>query len=124
MADKTMPPSDPNESSEGNPQMVTDLAPEMPQGSPAEGSVMISVPESAFKTMHQMIVQIAQGFDQLAQGVYQQATGQTQGQPTAPEGEMPTQAPQGATGASSAPQGASDEDFLNEIATQGSQRNR
>ena len=87
MADKTMPPSDPNESSEGNPQMVTDLAPEMPQGSPAEGSVMISVPESAFKTMHQMIVQIAQGFDQLAQGVYQQATGQTQGQPTAPEGE-------------------------------------
>ena len=120
MADKTMPPSDPSESSEGNPQMVTDLAPEMPQGSPAEGSVMISVPESAFKTMHQMIVQIAQGFDQLAQGVYQQAAGQ----PPAPEGEMPTQAPQGATGASSAPQGASDEDFLNEIATQGSQRNR
>ena len=71
MADKTMPPNDPNESSEGNPQMGSDIAPEMPQDGQGEGSVMISVPESAFKTMHQMIVQIAQGFDQLAQGVYQ-----------------------------------------------------
>ena len=120
MADKTMPPSDPNESSEGNPQMVTDSAHEMPQGSPAEGSVMISVPESAFKTMHQMIVQIAQGFDQLAQGVYQQAAGQ----PPAPEGKMSAQAPQGGMAGSSAPQSGSDEDFLNEIVQQGSQRNR
>ena len=124
MADKTMPPSDPNESSEGNPQMVTDLAPEMPQGSPAEGSVMISVPESAFKTMHQMIVQIAQGFDQLAQGVYQQAGGQPEVHPPSPQGEMAPQAPQGGMAGSSAPQSGSDEDFLNEIAQQGSQRNR
>jgi len=120
MADKTMPPNDPNESSEGNPQMGSDIAPEMPQDGQGEGSVMISVPESAFKTMHQMIVQIAQGFDQLAQGVYQQA----QGQAPAPQGEMAPQAPQGGMGGSQAPQAGSDEDFLNEIAQQGSQRNR
>ena len=120
MSDKTMPPSDPNESSEGNPQMGTDLAPPAPEGGQGEGSVMISVPETAFKAMHQMIVQIAQGFDQLAQGVYQQAAGQ----PPAPEGEMSAQAPQGGMAGSSAPQSGSDEDFLNEIVQQGSQRNR
>lgn len=121
MADKTMPPSDPNEMSSGNPAMGSDMAPPEPQAG-QDGSVMLSIPKVAFDALHQIIMQLAQGFDQLKQGVENQAQGGAGNAPMSSEGQMPEQGMQGGMAGSSAPQSGSDEDFLNEMAKQGSQR--
>jgi len=121
MADKTMPPSDPNEMSGGDPTIGSDIAPQAPHGG-QDGSVMLSIPKVAFDALHQIIMQLAQGFDQLKQGVENQAQGGAGNAPMPPEGEMSEQGMQGGMGGSSAPQSGSDEDFLNEMAKQGSQR--
>jgi len=75
-----MPPNDPN--SMPSPSYGGG-EPSMPPGGPG-GDVMISLPKAAFDTMHQIVMQLASGLDQLAQGVNQQAAG---GPP--PGGEMP-----------------------------------
>jgi hypothetical protein len=113
MADRTMPPNDPMptpDSGMGVAEAET-MSPDMtaPEG---DGSVMISMPKDAFDAVHQLIVQLAQGVDQLAQAVGQQkAAGEV------PAAEMPPAGPEG--GAAGA---GSDEDFLKGIAEAGSVR--
>ena len=118
MADKTMPPSDPMPSAdEGMGQAPEqDMAPMAPQGGDS-GSVMISVPKDAFDAIHQLIVQLASGVDNLAQSVGQQATGGAGEAPMPPQGGMPPQATAGA------PAGPDDE-FLNSIAQEGNARTK
>ena len=118
MADKTMPPSDPMPSAdEGMGQAPQqDMAPPAPQGGDG-GSVMISVPKDAFDAIHQLIVQLASGVDNLAQSVGQQAAGAEEA-PMPPQGEMPPQAPAGA------PQAGPDDEFLNSIAQEGNARTK
>jgi len=116
MADKTMPPNDPNPAPDtGMGAAPADkMAPDA--GLPAgDGSVMISMPKAAFDAIHQLIVQLAQGVDNLAQGVNQQAAGAGE----APAGEMPPSAPEGGRAAGGSP---ADEDFLKGIAEAGSMR--
>ena len=69
------------------------------------GEVMISMPKQAFDMMHQLVTQLASGLDQLKQGIDSQAgavaPAASPAGPAMPEGQM------------------SDEDFLNQIASQG-----
>jgi hypothetical protein len=110
-SDKTMPPVSDNldapamDAPMGAPD---DMAP--PSAPQDGGSVMISIPKAVFDSMHQIVMQLASGLDQLAKDVNQQAAG-----PKAPEA-----APQ----APAAPEGGNDEDFLNSMAEEGSARSR
>jgi hypothetical protein len=112
MADKTMPPNDPMETPNPSAAAPGDISTQVPQ---EEGSVMISMPKSAFDSIHQLIVQLAQGADSLAQSVNQQASGAGE----APVSEMPTAGPEGGKSAGASP---ADEDFLKGIAEAGSMR--
>jgi len=76
--------------------------PPMPQDG---GSVMISLPESEFMAMREIISQLASVMDQLAQSVVEQ--GQVQNAPVAPEEALPSE---------------EDAAFLNGIAQEGSMR--
>lgn len=112
MADKTMPPVSEN---------LDAPAMDAPMGAPADmappsapqdsGSVMITIPKVAFDSMHQIIIQLASGLDELAKGVNQQAA----------EASAPAQ--EGSPAPSELPAG-SDEDFLNSMAQEGSARSR
>jgi hypothetical protein len=77
---------------------------------PQDGSVMVNIPKAAFDSMHQIVMQLAAGLDQLAQGVNQEAA-----QSEAP---MPPEMPAGP----SAPSG--DEEFLKGLADEASARTR
>ena len=114
MADKTMPPTEqPDAPSQGTgPAPAGDMAAPMPQDGGGDGAVMISMPKAAFDAMHALVAQLATGLDQLKQGVDKQAAGAG-----APPSEMPPQAPAGG-----AQGGANDEDFLNSMAQEGSQK--
>lgn len=90
-----------------------DMAPPMPQGVD-DGSVMISMPKVAFDAIHQLISQLASGVDSLAQSVAQQTGASAGGPPT----EMPPSAPAGGSQGGA----GSDEDFLNSMAKEGSQK--
>lgn len=104
-----MPPSEPNDQPPAaGPDMNN--APMPPAAAGGDGSVMITMPLDAFKGIYSLVMQLAQGADNLMQTVNQQAKGGE----TAP---MPPAAPKG--GAASAP-GNPDEDFLNGIAEEGS----
>lgn len=76
--------------------------PPMPQGG---GSVMISLPESEFMAMREIISQLASVMDQLAQSVMEQE--QTQNAPVAPTEVSPSE---------------EDMAFLNGLAQEGSMR--
>lgn len=107
MADKTMPPVSENLDA---PATEAPMAPEA-AAAPApqdEGSVMVTIPKAAFDSMHQIIVQLASGLDELAKGVNQEAAAQA---PAAPE-----------AAAAPAAGAASDEEFLNSMAEEGSVR--
>jgi hypothetical protein len=114
MADKTMPPNDPNPAPDTGmgAAPAEKMAPEA--GAPATtGSVMISMPEEAFNAIRDLINQLSQGVDNLAQSVGQQKAGSE-----APVGDTaPAGIEGGAAGGSPA-----DEDFLKGIAEAGSQR--
>ena len=113
MADKTMPPvSEPLTSPSVSGAPGDESAMQQPQGGD-DGSVMISMPKLAFDSIHQLIVQLAQGVDQLAQSVNQQASGA--GQQPAPGQEMAPAAGQ---------EPAGDDEFLQNIASEGNQRTR
>jgi hypothetical protein len=114
MADKTMPPNDPNPAPDtGMGAAPADkMAPD--SGMPSDsGSVMISMPEEAFNAIRDLINQLSQGVDNLAQSVGQQKAGSE-----APAPEMP---PAGMDGGAAGGSPA-DEDFLKGIAEAGSQR--
>ena len=114
MADQTMPPTEqPDAPSSGTgPAPAGDMAPPMPQGG-GDGSVMISMPKAAFDAMHALVTQLATGLDQLRQGVEKQAAGAG-----TPPTEMPPTAPAGGAQGGA----AADEDFLNSMAQEGSQK--
>lgn len=89
----------------------------MPPGG-SGGDVMINLPKAAFDTMHQIVMQLASGLDQLAKEVNQQAAG------APPEGgEIPSD-----MGGSSKmpPRGAApeDEEFLRSIMEEGNSKSR
>ncbi len=111
MADKTMPPVSENldaPAMDAPMAMPEDMAPPAaPEGD--GGSVMVTIPEPAFKAMHQIVMQLASGLDELAKGVAQQAAGQA-----APVAEAEVVA-EGAP---------SDEEFLSSMAEEGSARSR
>jgi hypothetical protein len=74
---------------------------------------MISMPKVAFDAMHALVTQLATGLDQLRQGVEKQAAGGSE-----PPSEMPPTAPAGGAQGGS----VADEDFLNSMAQEGSQK--
>jgi hypothetical protein len=115
MADKSMPPVSEDT---GAPSSAPDRA-LMPQDGAAQqpqdgGSVMITIPKNAFDSIHQIIVQLASGIDELAKGVNQQASQAT----PAPAGQPAPEAPAAGGGS------PADEEFLNQMAEEGSARSR
>jgi len=112
MADKTMPPVSDNLDAPSMDAPMGAPADMAPPAAPQDGgSVMVTIPKVAFDSMHQIIMQLASGLDELAKGVNQQAAGSA----PAPASEAPM-APE-----ASAP---ADEDFLNSMAQEGSARSR
>jgi hypothetical protein len=114
MADKTMPPNDPMPS----PDQGAGMSPEAEMAPPAsapggDGSVMISMPKVAFDAIHQLIMQLAQGADNLAQSVNQQAGA------GAPASGAPMMPPGGPGGPAESMGGGDDEEFLKQIAAEG-----
>jgi len=114
MADKTMPPNDPNPAPDTGmgAAPAEDMAPEagMP---PDSGSVMISMPEEAFNAIRDLISQLALGVDSLAESI-----GQQKAESEAPVEDMPPAGMEGGVAGGS----PADEDFLKGIAEAGSQR--
>jgi len=116
--DKTMPPNDPNSMpspSYGGGGMPPS-APADPMGGGSD--VEIRLPKSAFDAMHQIIMQLAAGMDELAQGIGQQGGGmppEMGGMPTEMGAGMP---PKGgpAVGAGGSPE---DEEFLKSLMAEG-----
>jgi len=114
--DKTMPPNDP--SSMPSPSYGGG-EPSMPPGGPG-GDVMINLPKAAFDTMHQIVMQLASGLDQLAKEVNQQAAGAPPG-----GGEMPPN--MGGDMAGDMPPGGADpkdEEFLRSMMEEGNSKSR
>jgi hypothetical protein len=114
MADKSMPPNDPNPAPDAGMGAAPSekMAPDA--GMPSEsGSVMISMPEDAFNAIRELINQLAMGVDALAESV-----GQQKSAGEAPAGEMPSAGPTGGTAGGT----PADEDFLKGIAEAGSMR--
>jgi hypothetical protein len=121
MADKTMPPVSENLDAPSMDDPMGATAPDMaPPAQPAadEGSVMVNIPKAAFDSMHQIIMQLASGLDQLAKDVNQQAAGSK-------SEAMPPEAP-AAPASSEMPESGSgtDEEFLNKMAEEASARSR
>ena len=116
MADKTMPPNDPLTSAPAGAapgDMGLPAPAPGPQG--GDGSVMISMPKVAFDAIHQLIVQLATGVDNLAKSVSDQASGSPEQAPAGPPSEpaMPSEPSEG---------GSMDEEFLNSIAKEGNMK--
>lgn len=115
MADKTMPPNDPME---GSPTMPGEMGATAPMGDMAPsngGDVMISMPKGAFDAMHQIVMQLSQGLDELAKGVNAQAKG---GSPEgAMEAEKEAASPRGAAS-------SEDEEFLKSMMEEGNAKTR
>lgn len=89
-------------------------------GGPGGGDVMISLPKAAFDTLHQIVMQLASGLDQLAKEVNQQAAGAPPGGGEIPPdmgGEMGGEMPSGGT----APE---DEEFLKSMMEEGNSKSR
>lgn len=120
MADKTMPPNDPME---GSPAMPGEMGATAPMGNmapPAGGDVMINLPKVAFDAMHQIVMQLASGLDQLAKEVNQQAAGSPPG-----GGEMPPD--MGGDMGGNMPLGGAapeDEEFLRSMMEEGNSKSR
>jgi hypothetical protein len=117
MADKTMPPNDPTESSPAMPGEMGATASmgdaPMPQG----GDVMISMPKSAFDAMQQIVQSLAQGLSQLAKDVDSQAKGGAQGGQGAMEASKEAAMPGGAAS-------SEDEEFLKGLTEEGNSKTR
>jgi hypothetical protein len=114
MADKTMPPNDPNPAPDtGMGAAPAEMMAPEAVAPDSGGSVMVSMPEDAFNAIRELINQLAMGVDALAESV-----GQQKSAGEAPTGEMPPAGPEGgAAGVTPA-----DEDFLKGIAEAGSMR--
>jgi len=115
--DKTMPP--------GDPSSMTPSTPPMPSGGPERsgGDVMISLPKASFDMMHQIVMQLASGLDQLAKGINQGAGAAPMG------GEMPAEEmgePAGMGGEPAGGKGSSpeDEEFLRSLMEEGNSKTR
>ena len=94
-------------------------------GGPGGGDVMISLPKAAFDTMHQIVMQLASGLDQLANDINQQAAGAASGGGDMPPdmgGDMGGDMPPGG----SAPGGTDpkDEEFLRSMMEEGNSKSR
>jgi len=108
-----MPPAGPSMPPEMPPGMG--MPPEMPPGGGA-GEVMMSIPKSAFDQLHQIVMQLATGLDELSNGINQQAAG-AGGPPPMPGGEMEDEMEM---------EGASpeDEEFLRSLMSEGNAKTR
>ena len=107
MADRIMPQSDPN------PPMPPGSNPSPAPGMPGEAgeAVMISMPRQVFDQLHQLVRDLADGVEELAQSVAGDAA--QGGMPGEEMSEQPPMGPPMAEGE------ISDEDFLKEVAMQG-----
>ena len=94
----------------------------MPPGGPGGpgGDVMLSIPKADFDMLHQIVMQLASGLDQLAKDVSQQAAGSPPG-----GGEMPS-GMGGDMGGDMPPGGAApaDEEFLRSMMEEGNSKSR
>lgn len=116
MADKTMPPNDPMEGSPAMPGEMGATAPMKDMAPPAGGDVMISMPKGAFDAMHQIVVQLSQGLDELAKTVNAQAGGGG-----SPEGAMEAEKEAAAPGGAPS---SEDEEFLKGMMEEGNAKTR
>jgi hypothetical protein len=123
MADKTMPPNDPNPAPEGGQgmspnAMASDSVMPQSQGD----SVMITLPKTDFDSLHEMLNNATAMFNQLAEGVNQQQGAAQAGQPMPPPAFVPT----GSNGGGGV-QGGGEEDmdaFLKSISEEGNMRSK
>jgi len=115
--DKTMPPGDPASMSPSSPVGAPPAGP----GGPG-GDVMISLPKAAFDAMHQIVMQLSSGLDQLAKDVNKQAAGGAGMPPMEEEmGEPGGMSEKPAGGAGSSPE---DEEFLRSMMEEGNSKTR
>lgn len=115
MADKTMPPNDPMEGSPAMPGEMGATAPIGDMAPPAGGDVMISMPKGAFDAMHQIVMQLSQGLDELAKTVNAQAGGGS------PAGAMEVEKEAATPGGAST---SEDEEFLKGMMEEGNAKTR
>ena len=115
MADKTMPPNDPMEGAPAMPGEMGATAPMGDMAPPQGGDVMISMPKGAFDAMHQIVMQLSQGLDELAKTVNAQAGREASG------GAMEAEKEAGMPGGAPA---AEDEEFLKSMMEEGNAKTR
>jgi hypothetical protein len=102
----------------------------MPAGAPppagGQGDVMLSIPKAAFDAMHQVVMQLADGLNQLAQSVNAQRSEVES--PSEDLGEMPM-GEAGGMSAAKKPAGGKpsmdeDEEFLKSLMAEGNSKSR
>jgi len=123
--DKTMPPGDAMESSPSMPGEMGGMPPEgagMPAG---QGDVMLSIPKAEFDMLHQIVMQLADGLNQLAQSV--NAKGPQVQSPAEEATEMPMGEPAKVAARPGKPApatSADDEEFLKSLMAEGNSKSR
>jgi len=128
--DKTMPPGDAMDSSTSMPGEMGGMPPEgagMPMG---QGDVMLSIPKAEFDMLHQIVMQLADGLNQMAQSLNAQGpqmqppAGESAGMSMPMEGAAPQAKVASRPKAGGASASSADDEFLKSLMAEGNSKSR